>query len=156
MTHSRGIDVGAVLEAGRTLEIREALAVPDFGAYAFPAPALAAVVATRLGGALELKGRIDVEVTGECARCLDQIHFSLVLDVDERLEPQSRSNDPLGDSTVLVGDRLDLADLARQLIDSSLPLVLLCSETCRGLCTHCGLKADSDDGHAHLTGAIHG
>jgi uncharacterized protein len=143
------VDVSSVLGAGRELEFREAVALPDFGSFVFPAPADVALHVRRSGGALELKGSIAVEAAGECARCLDGVRLPLDLEVDERLEPASSPggtdgdrSDPLSESNVLVGGELDVADLTRQLIDSALPLVLLCSEDCPGLCAECGQKPD--------------
>jgi uncharacterized protein len=143
------VDVSCVLEAGRELELREAVTLPDFGSFVFPAPADVVLRVRRSGGALELKGSIAVEATGECARCLDGVRFPLYLEVDERLEPDGflrgtdgDRSDPLSESNVLDGDELDVADLTRQLIDSALPLILLCSQDCPGLCAECGQKPD--------------
>jgi uncharacterized protein len=41
---------------------------------------------------------------------------------------------------VLTGERLDLADLVRQLATTALPMGALCSEECQGLCPQCGLN----------------
>jgi uncharacterized protein len=144
------IDVSGVLEAGRELDLREAVILPDFGSFRFPAPAAVALRARRCGHALELKGSIDVEAVGECARCLEDVHLPLHHEVDERLAPPSPTggtaddrSDPFEQSgDVLAGGELDIADLTRQLIDSALPLVLLCSGDCGGLCAQCGRKTN--------------
>ena len=143
------VDVSSVLEAGRELELRETVALPDFGSFGFPAPADVALHVRRSGRALELKGSIVVEAVGECARCLDEVRLPLHVEVSEHLEPDSSAkgtdgdrNHPFAESNVLVGSELEVADLTRQLVDSALPLVLLCSEDCRGLCTECGQKRD--------------
>jgi uncharacterized protein len=61
------------------------------------------------------------------------------VDVDERLDPtHGREEDPFGDSNVLTGQRLDVADLAQQIVLSALPLGLRCKEDCAGLCGVCG------------------
>ena len=136
------IDLGVVLGAGRELELHETISVPDFGSFSFPAPAEVALIARRIGGGVELEGTVDTSAVGACARCLDDVRLTIQLDVDERLEPDSDRADPLGESNVLTGDQLDLEDLVRQLIDSAVPLVALCSEDCRGLCPSCGKKRD--------------
>ena len=143
------IDVSVVLEAGRELDLLEVVVLPDFGSFRFPIPAEVELHARRSGRALELKGNIDVEAVGECARCLDDVCLPLHHEVDERLEPGSPSggtaddrSDLLEQSDVLAGGELDVADLTRQLIDSALPLVLLCSDDCSGLCGECGQKKD--------------
>ncbi len=139
--HNR-IDIGAVLAAGRELDVQEALTVPDFESYTFPAPAQVAVDVRRLGGGLELVGTVDVTAAGSCARCLGDVRLPLHLEIDERFDIAHARGDPLDESNVVAGDELDLGDLVRQLIDSALPLVLHCTDDCQGLCPTCGEQRD--------------
>lgn len=137
------IDVGGVLHTGRELHVREAVTLPDFASYHFPAPIAVALRIRRVGRGLELRGTFEGVAEGVCARCLDDVRLPLQLDVDERFDPSGERENPLGESNVLAGDELDLPDLVRQLVDSALPIVLLCNEKCDGLCTNCGLKQDA-------------
>ena len=58
-----------------------------------------------------------------------QVH----VDVDERLDPtKGRDEDPFGESNVLTGQRLDVADLAQQIVLSVLPLGLRCKRRLPG------------------------
>jgi len=136
------IDVGVVLGAGRELDVRQSLSIPDFGTYSFPAPAEVALNVRRLGLGIELEGTVDVAATGQCSRCLDDVRLPLHLEIDERLDPNRERDDPFSENNVLVGDQLDLADLVRQVIDSALPLVLHCRDDCTGLCPTCGNPRD--------------
>jgi uncharacterized protein len=70
------------------------------------------------------------------------VRLDLELDIDERLEPGADARDPLDDNNILDGDQLDLQDLVRQVIDSALPLAVLCNPGCLGLCATCGHKRD--------------
>jgi uncharacterized protein len=141
-TVSTNIDVGGVLHAGRELDVRESVSLPDFGSYHFSDPADVSLRIRRVGRGVELRGSIQVEASGECARCLENVQIPVYIDVDESFEPGGEREDPLGESNVLTGSELDLADLVRQLVDSALPYVLLCDSECRGLCTTCGFKLD--------------
>ncbi len=136
------VDVGGVLHTGRELRIREAVPLPEFTSFRFPAPAAVALTINRLGRGLVLKGTIEAVAEGECARCLDDVRLPLYLEIGETLEQAGERADPIADSNVLAGEELDLRDLVRQLIDSALPLVLLCGEDCPGLCSECGRKRD--------------
>jgi uncharacterized protein len=136
------IDVGAVLGAGRELDLHQAIRLPDFGSFSFPAPAEVALAARRVGRSLELEGTIDTAADGACARCLNDVRLPIHLEVSENIELDGEKADPLGENNVLVGEQLDLSDLVRQLIDSALPIVLLCNEECQGLCPACGKKRD--------------
>ncbi len=136
------VDIGSVLQTGRELEVREAVTLPEFASFRFPAPVDVALTVRRVGSGLEVKGRVDGLAEGECARCLEPVELALHLTPNEVFDPSSERENPLADSNVLDGDELDLRDLVRQLIDSALPIVLLCNEDCRGLCADCGLKRD--------------
>lgn len=142
MSTTAKIDVGVVLGAGRELELHQTIRLPDFESFSFPTPADVNLTARRLGDGLELEGTVDTAVVGACGRCLNDVRLPLHLDINECLEIPRGPSDPLGENNVLAGDQLDLPDLVRQLIDSALPIVLLCEETCPGLCPTCGKRRD--------------
>ncbi len=132
MSATGKIDVGPVLGAGRELELHQTVPLPEFESYSFPEPAQVDVTIRRLGRGIELEGTIDTTAVGACARCLNDVRLPIHLDVDERLGPQIDQGDPFAEN-ILVDDQLDLTDLVRQLIDSALPMVLLCKEDCPGI-----------------------
>ena len=140
--HRTNVGIGGVLHTGRELHILEAIELEEFASYRFEAPLDVSLRIRRAGTGLDLNGTISGVAEGTCARCLDDVRLALTVDVEERFDPPSENDDPLGESNVLVGDELDLQDLVRQLVDSALPIVLLCTEDCTGLCTKCGFKAD--------------
>jgi uncharacterized protein len=137
------IDVERVLATGREISVHEDVGVPDFGSYVFPSPARVEVLLRKSDRGLEVAGTIDAAYAGSCDRCLGDVRRILHLEVDERFMPKNERDGPLAENNVLEGSRLDLADLARQLIDSALPLALVCSDECRGLCPTCGLNRNS-------------
>jgi uncharacterized protein len=136
------LDIGGVLHTGRELDVREELPLPDFASFSFPAPVDVSLTIRRIGRGLDVRGSVAGLAEGTCARCLDDVRLTLTLDIDERLEPGVSPDDPLGENNVLDGDQLDLQDLVRQVIDSALPLTVLCDERCAGLCATCGHKRD--------------
>jgi uncharacterized protein len=137
------VDVGGVLHTGRELDVRQALVLPDFASFTFPAPVDVSLTIRRIGRGLDVRGSITGTAEGACARCVDDVRLVLDLDIDERLTPgDDAPGDPLDENNVLDGDQLDLQDLVRQVIDSALPLTVLCDDACTGLCTTCGHKRD--------------
>ena len=80
---------------------------------------------------------IDAQAVADCRRCLEEVEIALHLDVDERIAPGEEA-DPISESNVLTGERLDLGDFVRQLTFTALPMGALCSEDCQGLCPRCG------------------
>jgi uncharacterized protein len=140
------IDVGTVLFAGRPIALDERVEVPPFSSFTFPQPAHVRVDLRRVGRGLEIGGTIEVTVAGACDRCLEDVSLPVTVEVDERFDPPSGESDPFGENNVLNGTTLDLGDLIRQLVDSALPMVLTCSETCRGLCGTCGRSRNPGGG----------
>jgi uncharacterized protein len=132
------VDVGSVLAAGRPLALEGTVAVPAFGSYAFPEPARVAFDLRRLGGGIEAVGTIDAVWAGVCDRCLADVASPIHIDVEERFSAANAGGEPFGEINVLDGQLLDVADLVRQLVDSLLPISLLCSDDCPGLCATCG------------------
>lgn len=132
------IDVGPLLGPGRrTIAVDAPIGVPAFEDLRFPAPAHAVLELRGGDRGIRIAGTIDVQAVAECRRCLEDVTIPLHLEVDERVAPGEEA-DSLSESNVLVGERLDLGDLVRQITTTALPMGALCSEECRGLCPQCG------------------
>lgn len=137
MGSSNIVEVAGLRSGGRQyLALDERVALEPFEGKTFVSPARVELKVQRAGSALAITGSVHVQAQGECDRCLVDIAFPMDLQVDERLEPpEAPTGDPFGESNVLAGDRLDVADLTHQLVCSAVPFQLLCSGECRGLCS---------------------
>lgn len=132
------IDVGPLLGPGRrTIAVDSQVDVPDFEELHLEKPAHVVLELRGVEGGISIAGAIDADVTAQCRRCLEDVAIPLHLEVDERIAP-GEEQDPLAEGNVLKGERLDLLDLVRQLTTTALPMGVLCSEECRGLCPQCG------------------
>jgi uncharacterized protein len=139
MASSYKVDIGGLLAGGRQrLLLDQQVQIEPFEGVNFE-PALLHLEMRSSGDMLELLGTIDAKYHGECDRCLGDVDRALHIDVDEQLDtgPEAQK-DPFGPSNVLTGDRLDIKDLATQLVCSAVPLNLLCGPECKGLCPICG------------------
>jgi len=134
------VDLGAVLNTGRELDLKQLLVIPSFEAYSFPDPVAAELVVRRSGRGVAVVGTLLGTASSECARCLELAPHPFDLAVDERFDTDDVITDPLAESNVLVDGKLDVRDLARQLIDSALPMILVCDDACPGLCPVCGSR----------------
>ena len=95
---------------------------------------------------LVVEGSVDARVHGQCDGCLEDVDLPVHVDLDERLDPShGRDVDPFGESNVLTGERLDVADLAQQSVLSALPMGLRCGPGCRGLCAICGANRNAGE-----------
>jgi uncharacterized protein len=140
MGSSYKVDIGALLAGGRQrLAVDQQVALEPFEGVSFPEPARVHLDVHATGDMLEIAGAIDVKIHGECDRCLGEVDRAMHVDIDERFPVDGEAQaDPFGESNVLTGDRLDVKDLATQLVCSAVPLGLLCTEDCKGICPICG------------------
>jgi uncharacterized protein len=92
-----------------------------------------------------VSGEIEAPVAGSCARCLEPVEDTLVLDVQELFAYPGSTTEATSEEDevrLIEGDFLDLEPLARDTIVLNLPLAPVCSDDCQGLCVGCGQRLD--------------
>jgi uncharacterized protein len=99
-------------------------------------------------------GTASVDLTGECARCLEVISDHTVADFQELFVYDDGDTDPRDteqddDVSRLEGDLVDLEPLLRDAVVLSLPFQPLCRDDCPGLCVECGARLADDPDHQH-------
>lgn len=121
------VEIAGVLTGGRTMEVEDEIPIEPFEGIVFEKPARVDVHLRYAQGWLEVRGAVTAEGLGACDVCLRPVSLPVRADVDERLDPNlGRQADPFGESNVLVGSRFDVADLARQVLLSTLPMGVRC------------------------------
>lgn len=144
MDRSHKVDIGGLLAGGRQLMlVDDEVPIEPFEGISFPEPARVHLELRCADRMLTIEGTIDAVARGQCVSCLEDSGRDVHVDVDERLDPVARDGDPFGETNVLTGDRLDVADLAQQNVLSVLPMGLRCSQECRGLCGTCGANLNA-------------
>ena len=111
--------------------------------YRFEEPLRYHLFFTNTGGALLATGEVSGQAKTACARCLDEVELDLEAPIeayfvlpgkDELLsEDEEVEYDQLIDK-----NKVDLTALFQGALALALPLVVLCSEDCAGLCPQCG------------------
>jgi len=146
MNRSHKVDISGLLAGSRQLMlVSDDVPIEPFEGIVFPEPAQVRLELRQADRMLVVEGTVDAKAHGQCDGCLDDVDLTVHVDLDERLDPsQGRERDPFGESNVLMGDRLDVADLAQQGLLSALPMGLRCSPECRGLCTVCGANRNTN------------
>ena len=101
---------------------------------------LAELTGTLLGAGetVTVRGEMRCEATMACARCLRPVAVPLRVAVDERFSRRPDSAGEDGETRVIEESCIDLTDCARELLILELPMRVLCSEDCKGLCPVCG------------------
>jgi len=100
----------------------------------------------RAGERYHLKGTMEAEVETGCARCLRLFSFAVRPEFDYYLVPRRPVElwaeveiEEASKREVEVDSlELDLRHLAEEQVRLGLPMKLICSEACRGLCLRCG------------------
>ena len=135
MARSHKVDISGLLGGGRQLMlVDDEVPIEEFEGITFPSPAEVHLELRYVDRLLHIVGSVDVRAHGACDNCLEDVDMQVHADVDERLDPNSsRDDDPFGESNVLTGSRLDVADLVQQLVLSEMPMGLRCGTECAGI-----------------------
>lgn len=98
---------------------------------------LKAVYRGRVKGIL-LEGHFDARLKPRCHRCLKEFSLHLEGDFSEEVALTEEGACVSLEDEACQGEIIDLAALAREHLLLALPLKMLCSQDCRGLCPWCG------------------
>lgn len=98
------------------------------------------------GGQVRVKGRINVEMTAVCDRCLGRARFPLDQDFDLFYRPVAviaeEAEEAIDEGESEIGfykdGGMELEDILREQILLTLPMQKICSEACKGICPVCG------------------
>jgi uncharacterized protein len=126
--------------------VRVAGALEGLGTSAATVPADAEVavdvaVEAMTDGRMTATGTVTAPWTGACRRCLEVVHGTVEVEVQEVFEERPA---PDAETYRLDGDHLDLEPMVRDAVLLALPLAPLCREGCAG-----------PDPDAHPVGAAH-
>ncbi len=104
-------------------------------------------------GEIRVVGDIRVAVEGVCDRCLEAANFSVENHFDLVYLPSEEANadseEEIDQAGVEVGyydgNGLELNDVLREVVLLALPMQLVCSEDCKGICPACGQNRNQSD-----------
>jgi len=91
-------------------------------------------------------GNVRLSIQSPCSRCVEPVKIelnpplSLVLSPDDKIGGQDLSLD----HETYQGDEVDLSNYIREQVAISLPVKVVCSEDCKGLCATCGANLNKD------------
>lgn len=129
MLRGHTVVIGGLLAGGRTMEVEDEVPIEPFEGISFPKPARVRLTIGYGHGWLEVTGSVDARASADCDVCLEPVEFDVRADIDERLDPfGGGEGGPLSEGNVLAGDRLDVGDLARQVVLSALPMGVRCEQ----------------------------
>ncbi len=118
----------------------------------------------RVSGSVLLKGEFRANLVDPCKRCLADVPVSLPVSFTLNLVPRSRLNDESfganeddersesagsfgldqADQESFDGKTIDLDPILREQLLLALPMNVVCSEECQGLCPMCGQNLNEE------------
>ena len=134
----------------------------EAGEVAFEAPVAVRLRLTRVGDLVEVEGQVQTTVRLNCGRCLNDyvapltsaftLTYAQVLpQVEDEEGDVELSAEDLG-MTLLEGDEIDFNEAVQEQLLLALPFRPLCSDSCRGLCPHCGADLNTTSCDCHDDG----
>ena len=113
---------------------KEFIDLPEGDAYTVVAPLEYHLTAVKVSGGALVTGSCSTSVSGICGRCLEELameisaeDIELFYDLDE------------------AGEELDVSEDIREELLLNLPVNMLCSDDCEGLCSECGANLNKED-----------
>ena len=101
---------------------------------------------TRVLKEISVIGDVRLSIETPCSRCVEPVKIELNPQVALVLSP----GDKIGEQDINLehetyqGDEIDLSDSIREQVAISMPVKVVCSDNCAGLCTTCGVNLNKD------------
>lgn len=95
---------------------------------------------------LRMEGTAKVSLKIPCGRCLSDVEYSFDLSISKELDLEETKEDRIRDldeTNYVEGYNLDVDQLICNEIVIRFPMKVLCSESCKGICTICGKNLNS-------------
>lgn len=96
-----------------------------------------------LGGLLKLSGKLHYEYYANCLRCLERVETARDIEVEESFVEVSKSDDE--DAYTFEENAVDIDKPLMDNIILDMPMRIVCSEDCKGLCGSCGTNLNLKD-----------
>jgi uncharacterized protein len=111
---------------------------------------------TRSGDTIYIRGELAAQISQECSRCLElatipiggDFSYTLVPAKEETAEDLELTAQEL-ETSYYRGDFIDLAPILCEQLMLQVPMKILCTEDCKGLCPHCGLNLNTGSCDCH-------
>lgn len=107
-------------------------------------------------GEIRVEGKLNVTMQATCDRCLEATDFPIENRFDLLYMPAEATKggeDEIDESAIEVGyyegNGLALNDILREVVLLALPMQLVCSEACKGICPVCGQNRNQRDCGCH-------
>ncbi len=112
-------------------------------------------VAELVGGEIRFRGHLETRVAATCSRCLGPVEIPVACDFDLTYRPMetiARNEElelPAGELGVgfYEDPGIEVADVVTEQVNLFMPMQVVCSPDCRGLCPTCGVNRNLEACH---------
>ena len=87
---------------------------------------------------ISIKAKVNARADTRCSRCLEPVTIPVNAEVDAVYDRQPDPEDP--DLYSFEASTVELTDAVRDALLLEMPMRVLCSEDCKGLCPVCGIN----------------
>ncbi|MGZ3578622.1 MAG: YceD family protein [Syntrophales bacterium] len=106
--------------------------------------------AKRIRETVFIDGNLETTVTANCCRCLEVTHLPIKTSFRYTFLPEkkgSKQEDELSAEDLEYGyyqdDVIDLDNLIFEQVMLQIPIKVICTDACKGLCAHCGMNLNT-------------
>lgn len=92
-------------------------------------------------------GKVETLVQLPCSRCLKDFSYPISANIELSMVPVSKAQSFSEDDDYIFfdGDAADISSRVLEAIYMAIPIIPLCQEDCRGLCSICGTDKNTGD-----------
>lgn len=114
----------------------------------------------KVGEDFRVSGKVAASLSLSCARCLEEFSYSIETELHVELmrKPKDLASelelrDEEMDVCYFEGDEVDLDPYVYEEVVLSLPIQVLCSDACKGICPQCGRNRNREECQCEKPGA---
>lgn len=113
----------------------------NFDEVVFKKPIAVEGSISNTGETLQMRAKVDTEISAQCDRCLENVDIPLSFEFIENYRQNSAGDEEgIENNEVIVfeDDLIDLVEAIRENVILNLPMQILCNPDCQGICPQCG------------------
>lgn len=137
------VDLTSIKDSpGARLELRDQITLPNITwegerLLEFDNPWWIELEVTNVSRGYQVNGKTGGSYRLDCDRCLERVRLSLETEFNDLFLPEAISHQE-EEARSFTGDEMDLSTAIMEAIILQIPLKVLCTPACRGLCSVCG------------------
>ena len=132
--------LNSLIEGSQTIEMTLTKSDLAISGDSFIHPILASLNIYKSAHQTTVKGRMKTDVTLQCDRCLEFYDYNLDVTFQSVLSPMESKTDESIIQITSKTNEVDLSPFAHDALIIGLPMKKICSETCKGICSGCGVN----------------